>query len=227
MARKRRTVGIQRALPGGPWEIEITDRKLLVSSLGEPLVVAFCRCFVHADRLTALSSFGGLSANAHGENSVAHDRNRQTMFWFVTGTFLEFQPAINGLTGELRRAGLLTPRLRGWGALKELQGWSRGALLRRLRNNAAFHVDEPAIRAGVIGLAAGRERWILARGDDRRMLTAQIPFGMEALLKGLSITRADMHNLIRGAAKRQRRVPGALQGMFLAALRRKGLTLQQ
>jgi len=149
------------------------------------------------------------------------------MFWFVTGTFLEFQPAINGLTGELRRAGLLTPRLRGWTALKQLQGWSRGPLLRRLRNKVAFHVDEPEIRAGVIGLVAGRERWILARGDDRRMMTAQIPFGMEALLKGLSITRADMHNLIRGAAKRQRRVPDALQDMFLAVLRRKGLTLRR
>ncbi len=227
MARKRLTVGTFRTLPGGPWEIEITDRRLLVSTLGDSLIVAFCRCFVHADRLTALTSFGALSVNAHGENSVAHERNLQTMFWFVTGTFLELQPAINGLTRELRRAGLLTPRLRGWAALKEVQGWSRGPLLRRLRNKVVFHVDEPEVRAGVMALAAGKERWLLARGDDRRMMTAQIPFGMEALLKGLTISRADAHNFIRSAAKRQRRVPAALQEMFLAVLRRKGLTLRR
>jgi hypothetical protein len=57
------------------------------------------------------------------------------------------------------------------------------------------------------------------------MTTTQVAFGLEPLLKGLNISRRDMHFLIKGAARRQLRIPTALQEVFLAILDQKGLVL--
>lgn len=225
MAIKRVQVARFTDLHGGPWQIEITDRGRLAAALGEPLLIAFCRCFVHADRINSLSCFFVLSIKVLGEKSVAHERNLQTMFWFVAGTLLELRRAVQDLEKELKAASLMSPRLKGWRTLRELQTWTRGKLLWRVRNKIAYHADSDEIRAGLKVLLASRDRWLLIRGDDNRMVSAQVPFGTEPLLKGLRISKRDMLNFIRGAAKRQLRIPSALQDLFKTILQRRGLDI--
>ncbi|PYQ21372.1 MAG: hypothetical protein DMF81_15640, partial [Acidobacteria bacterium] len=54
---------------------EITDFPAVRAAMGDELLAAFCQCFVHADRLTALTDFGSMSGQRHGESSMAHVRN--------------------------------------------------------------------------------------------------------------------------------------------------------
>jgi hypothetical protein len=209
------------------WEVEITDRPLLVATLGEPLVVAFCRCFVHGDRLSALRSLVVGTIGNTRKLSVATKRNLDTIFWYSAGTLLELQKSLADLDRELHQAGLTTVRLKGWPALRELSSWSRSKLLRRLRNKVAFHVDAAEIRAGLRAPIPAGEPWLLAQGDDASMHKAHVPFGTHPLLVGLQIRRQDMGPLIRGVVERQRRIPLALHDAFLAVLRRKGLVIER
>jgi hypothetical protein len=211
---------------GGKWEVEITDRPLLVATLGEPLVVAFCRCFVHGDRLAALSSLVVGTIGDTRRLSVATKRNLDTIFWYSTGTLLELQKALADLARELHAAGLTTVRLKGWPVLRELSSWSQSKLLRHLRNKIAFHVDTAEIRAGLRAPVPAGEPWLLAHGDDVSMHDAHVPFGTHPLLVGLQIRRQDMGPLIKGVVERQRRIPLALHDAFLTVLRRKGLLIE-
>ena len=225
MEIKRVQVARFTDLLGGQWQIEVTDRGRIAAALGEPLLIAFCRCFVHADRINSLSCFFVLSIKVLGEKSVAHERNLQTMFWFVAGTLLELRRAVQDLEKELKAAGLMSPRLKGWRIFRELQTWAGGKLLWRLRNKISFHADPDEIQAGLRDLLASRDRWLLIKGDDRRMLSAQVPFGTEPLLRGLSISKRDILNFIRGVAKRQLQIPSALQDLFKTILQRRGLDI--
>lgn len=221
--KKKAVVGAYRELTGGSWETVITDRHALASALGEPLLGSFCASFIHADRLISLSSFVGLSVNHYGQHSAALERNLQTMFWFNAGVLLELRRAIIDLDSELRAVGIRPSTLKGWRELRELRGWKEGRLLWHLRNKIGFHVDQKEVRKGVRALLAEKERWVLARGDDARLATAYVPFGLEPLMRGLAITKKEMRAFIRQAAKRQLHIPGALRNVFMAALRRKGL----
>lgn len=226
MRRQRAAVGRLTGSPTARWEIEITDRARLESALGAPLLAAFCRCFVHADRINSLTSFGALSNRAYSPDSVSHQRNLQTMFWFVAGTLLELRRALPDLEAALLSTGLMSPRLPGWRVFRELKAWSKGALLWKLRNKMAFHVDAGDVKAGVQSLLIRRDRWVYLTGDSPQILNTQVHLGTEALWHGLKISHRDMNNLIRGAQKHQMRVPSALQDLFSASLRRKGVVFE-
>ena len=114
--------------------------------------------------------------------------------------------------------------MRGWRAIAGIQSWSKTPLLVRLRNKLAYHVDRPEIVAGLKEVVKAREPWILARGDDNRMATTQVPLGYEPLLQGLKVNRKDMRELARGVARRQR-VPTSFQLLFLAVLSKRRLRL--
>jgi hypothetical protein len=225
MARKKLIVGTSRTAANGNWVIEIDDPATLVTGLGEPLVAAFCQCFIHVDRISALTAFGALSDRMYGHGTVAHERNLHAMFWYVAGTLFELQHAIGALRSALGSAGLFNPRMKGWRGIGELHSWSKTPLLKRLRNKLAYHVDRPEIIAGLREVVTSGKPWILARGDDNRMETTQIPMGYEPLLRGLKVNGKDMRELVRGVARRQR-VPGSFQLLFLAVLSKRGLGLR-
>ena len=226
MRRRRAQVGLYTREPNRPWQIEITDSARLESALGTPLLMAFCRCFVHADRINSLTSFGALSNRGYPPHSVAHQRNLQTMFWFTAGTLLELRRALPDLESALVGAGVMSPRLPGWRVFRELKAWSKGPLLWKLRNKMVFHVDAGDVKAGVQSLLRSGDPWVYLTGDNDQMLTSQVQLGTEALWHGLKISQRDMSNLIRGAAKHQMRVPSALQILFSAVLRRRRVALQ-
>ena len=58
-------------------------------SLGRDVLNAFSRCFVHVDRLTSTISCIYASGELHGRDSVAFERDQNTMVWFTVGTLRE------------------------------------------------------------------------------------------------------------------------------------------
>ena len=171
------TVAVLREWPGG-WEVEITDRPLLVRTLGEGLLVAFCRCFIHGDRLAALTSLGKGTCSADGVRTVAGERDLDALLWFACGTLRELTKAVADVERELRAGGVEATPLRGWTVLRELSSWSKRGLLRHVRNKIGFHVDPNMIRAGLTAESPEAEPWLLAHGDRPSMADAHTPFGM-------------------------------------------------
>jgi hypothetical protein len=194
-----RCVGVLRDHASGSWEVEITDRPLLLDALGEPLVIAFCRCFVHADRLAALASLAHAYAPDEQHLGITARRNIDAVFWFAAGSLLELQEAVAEVGRGLHRSGISTAELEGWSILHELSTWRQGKLLRRLRNKMAFHIDAEDIRVGLRSPIPEEEPWLLARGESPNMRDAHVPFGTHPLLVGLQIQRQDMGPLGFGA----------------------------
>jgi hypothetical protein len=209
----------------GAWKLVVTTRRLLASRLGEPLLAAFCRCSVHIDRLNGINALMVLSAQQNQPTSVAYLRDMQVLMWYAMGVLSEFRIATDDLSKALRQTGMTPSSLAGWRSLQALNGWSRSDLLRRLRNKIAFHVDPGEVAKGVRSLVAGRRRWVFATGDNHLMTTIQFPFGVEAALKSLSISKRDMLYLMKGTLRRQKTLPTALQELFVAALERKNLKI--
>lgn len=58
---------------------------------------------------------------------------------------------------------------------------------RRMRDKAAFHVDEDVVSAGIDELIADRKDVILCRGDGRKSVRTSMSLGTEALFNGLRI----------------------------------------
>jgi len=48
--------------------LELTDVAALIDRIGERVMVAFCRCLVHVDRLNSLLDFVQMSIDVHGEH---------------------------------------------------------------------------------------------------------------------------------------------------------------
>jgi hypothetical protein len=222
---KKTVVARYHELPAGGWEIVISDRRTLVSVLGEQLMGCFCAAFIQADRLNALSSFVLLSDEHHGQDSRAHERNLHAMLWFNAGVLLEFRRAVQDLDRELQAKGINPSTLSGWRVLRQVRDWKQGQLLWRLRNKIGFHADQKEIRKGLRALLPEREPWVMVRGDDARVATSYVPFGLQPLMRGLAITKREMRGFIRQAAKRQLEVPPAVQNVFMATLRRKRLSV--
>src|SRR2546428_5042060 len=90
-----RAVLIEEA--GSKWKIRLKDVGAFREQLGPDVLNAFCRCFVHVDRLQALNSFAFVSEKYHGPHSVAFGRNLNTMVWFTVGTLRELASTIRDL----------------------------------------------------------------------------------------------------------------------------------
>src|SRR5262245_35969143 len=76
------------------WKIELRNFKQLDEALGRDVLNAFCRCFVHADRLTSTISCIFASEKLYTRESVGFERDLHTMVWFTIGTLRELALAI-------------------------------------------------------------------------------------------------------------------------------------
>jgi hypothetical protein len=208
----------------GSWEIVVSNRSLLIETLGEALVAAFCRCFVHADRLSALLSFAYMTTQTHSLDSATFSRNLDMVVWFTAGTLREFEHAIDGLVQELRAAQIPHAQLPGWSDVQILHRWSKERLPQNIRNSIAFHVDKEPMLKGVRALAQSSERWVFAKGDDATAGRTHLDFGRLPLLKGLSLCIDEQ--FIREVRNFKASVPAAFQQMFVGVLEYKGLRLQ-
>ena len=103
------------------WKIELRNFAQYRDAFGTDVMNAFCRCFIHADRLTSMVSFAYVSDRYHGRDSVAFGRNLYVMVWFTVGTLRELARAINDCRNALAIRGLLDAKAAPWIKLRELE----------------------------------------------------------------------------------------------------------
>ena len=171
----------------GGWEIELRSPKGFDELLGRDVLNAFCRCFVHANRLNSTISCMHTSEQFHGRASVAYWRDQDTLLWFTIGTLRELARAIQRLRTALAKRQLLDHESEPWVALRELEmRWGNDAFFRKMRDRGAFHVDEEAVNKGLDELL--REPHVtLAKGQGRKDVDSWLPLGLLALHNGLGM----------------------------------------
>lgn len=169
----------------GKWKIELKEFRAFREQLGSDVLNAFCRCFVHADRLQALVSFAFVSEKYHGADSVAFSRNLNTMVWFTVGTLRELASAIRELRSALKKRDLLEPDSDPWLKLRELEDrWENDAFFRKKRDTIAFHVDGDVIEKGLDELVKDKAEVFLSQGDAKHADATSLTLGFHALVNG-------------------------------------------
>ena len=174
--------------PAGPWEFKLRNLRRFDEVFGRPVLSAFCRCFVHVDRLNSLISCMHTSEQFHGRDSVAYARDLNTLVWFTVGTLRELALAIQGLRTTLATRGRLDAESAPWVALRDLERrWENNADYRRMRNQAAFHVDPEVIERGLNVLVEDEDDVTLAEGRGARHVDSRLTLGMLSLHNGLEL----------------------------------------
>ena len=126
----------------GQWKIELRNFPEVEKALGRDVLRAFCRCFIHSDRLTSIASCTVASGQHHGRDSTAHGRDVWSMVWFSIGTLRELAHAIRAARSALKKRDLLDPESAHWVTLRELEDrWENDEFFRDKRDKVAFHVD--------------------------------------------------------------------------------------
>jgi len=210
----------------GSWRFEITDFPAVRSALGDEVLVAFCCCFAHGDRLTALTDFAAMSGKRHGESSAAHTRNLHAMFWLVAGTLRELALAVRYLRSELAKRQMLANLGEAWVRVQRIEAWEDDAQRRDLRNKLGFHVDMEAIRKGLARMSDNGEPVLVAAGDGREIYRTYLPLGLDAAFRGLELPEAELEGLVSSTAEHQL-VPKDLQEVFMTVMQRCGVTVGQ
>jgi hypothetical protein len=174
--------------PDGPWELKVRNLRRFGEVFERPVLSAFCRCFVHVDRLNSLISCMHTSQQFHGRDSVAYARDLNTLVWFTVGTLRELARAIQGLRTALARRGRLDAESAPWVALRDLERrWDNDADYRRMRDQAAFHVDPEVIERGLNVLIEDEDDVTLAEGRGPRHVDSRLTLGMLSLHNGLGL----------------------------------------
>ena len=183
----------------GKWKIELRNFPELEKALGRDVVNAFCRCFVHSDRLTSIISCNYASEQSHGRDSTAYGRDFTSMIWFAIGTLRELARAIRDARAALAKRGWLEPESEHWAALRKIEDrWENDEFFRTKRNVAAFHVDKELIDKGLNELV--KDHVInLAEGQGEKNVDSTLSLGALALFHGLEMSfRVRCQGVFRG-----------------------------
>lgn len=172
----------------GKWKMELINFPEIEKALGREVLNAFCRCFVHSDRLTSMVSCIHASEQHHGPDSTAHRRDHLSMVWFTIGTLRELARAIGVAHDALYKRDWLDPESKHWAVLRELRRrWEKDAVFRKVRDRAAFHVDSEVIDKGLNELV--KHHVIeLAEGQGEKNIDSTLTLGDLALLVGLELS---------------------------------------
>ena len=171
----------------GPWKLKLRNLARFDELFGRRVLTAFCRCFVHVDRLNSLISCMHTSEQYHGGDSVAYARDLNTLVWFTVGTLRELAHAIQHLRSALARCGRLDPESAPWVTLRDLEQRWENDVYPRMRNQAAFHVDEEVIGRGLNELVNDEDDVTLAEGYGPRHVASRLTLGLLALHNGLDL----------------------------------------
>ena len=178
--------------PDGPWEVKLRNLGRFEEVFGRDVLTAFCRCFVHVDRLNGLISCMYTSQDFHGRDSLPYARDLDALLWFTAGTLRELARAIQGLRSALAQRGRLAPESDPWVILRNLeQQWENNDQYRRLRNQAAFHVDPEVIERGLKALVEEEDDVTLAHGRGSKQVDSRLTLGFLSLHNGLGLDRED------------------------------------
>jgi hypothetical protein len=204
------------------WTLELREFKAFREAIGPDVMNAFCRCFVHSDRLTSLISFAYVSQKHHGRESRAFGRNLQTMVWFTVGTLRELAVAIRDLRSALAKRKKLNPDSEPWKKLRAVEKrWEDDPFYREMRNIAAFHVDPEIVEKGLVELAKERTV-ILSEGESRKSDASSIRIGLEALFNGCGKDLDDFGTFMSTVGE-DHDICGAIEEAFLLAVEDAGL----
>ena len=204
------------------WRIELRDLKGFRDALGADVMNGFCRCFVHADRLTSLISLAYASMEQHGHSSLAFARNLQTRVWFTIGTLRELAHAIRDTRSALANRGLVNPQSKPWETLREVETrWDGDPFFREMRNVASFHVDRGVIETGLTAMEADGIA-ILCEGSGPNMDDSTLRLGLESLLNGTGRALADFERFF-ATVSADHGISTTIQEAFILALDVKGI----
>ena len=184
---------------------------------------AFCRCFVHSDRLTSTMSCTYASEQHHGRDSIAFGRDLVSMVWFTIGELRELGLAIRAARTALAKRGWLEPKSAHWTILRELEDrWENDEFFRGMRNVAAFHVDKEVIDKGLNHLA--KDPVVeLAEGQGEKNVDSTLSLGVLALFRGLEVGLDEYGAFISEVTKDNVVVASAVQTAFVRAAEAAGV----
>lgn len=187
-----------RKLTASPrWKVELRNFRRVDEVLGRDVLNGFCRCFIHADRLTSTISCLYSSEQFHGRNSKASSRDLISMVWFTVGTLREMALAVRDLRAALARRGSFDPNSAPWKRLREIeQRWEDDEFFRNMRNLAAFHIDRGVIDKGLAVLVRDDPNTVLCEGDGRKSVRTLLTLGEEALFNGFEIDLATYREFV-------------------------------
>ena len=210
----------------GRWKIELVNFQKFDEVLTRDVLNAFCRCFVHSDRLTSTTSCIAASAQLHGKDSIVFGRDLLTLVWFTVGTLRELALTLKALRSALKKRGLLDSGSAPWVTLSELEKrWKRNEFL-RMRNVAAFHIDKKIINDGLTKMIKDSVDVTLAEGDGEKNVSSQTPVGTLALHTGLWPSLDDLKGygeFIRSVNKDHNEASEAIQKAFIQACEKAGI----
>ena len=208
------------------WAIEATDFSHLCQTLGMDVMNGFCRCFVHADRLTSLIGFVFASEERYGKDSPPFHRDLQTMVWFAVGTLRELALAIRDLRSSLAKRGGVDFGTEPWATLIGVERrWEDDEFYRRMRNVVAFHVDKAMTGKGLDALAS-QGRVVLVQGDGRPQRHSFLRVGLEALFMGSDMTIEEFETFMESVGNDQG-VSGAIEEAFIQSLNAAGIPFHE
>ncbi len=206
----------------GPWKFKLRNLGRFDEVFGRGVLNAFCRCFVHVDRLNSLISCMCTSEQYHGGDSIAYARDRNTLVWFSVGTLRELARAIQHLRSALARCGRLDPESAPWVTLRNLERRWDNAEYRRMRDQAAFHVDERVIERGLNELVEDEEDVTLAEGHGPKHVDSQLTLGLLALHNGLGLGLDDYREFLQVVMEDHGAAGKAIQEAFVLAAKQLG-----
>jgi hypothetical protein len=199
------------------WTIEIRNFAKVREALGADVMNAFCRSFIHADRLTSIISFAHASQKLYGRDSIAFGRDLHTMVWFTIGTLRELAHAVRDCRNALAKRKMLDPASPPWVKLRDLENrWDRNEAFFNMRNKGAFHVDDDVVEAGIATILAERTHAELSRGDGSKSQTSTLTLGLEALHNGLGMDLEEYGRFLEQVTK-DHEITQSIQEAFIDA----------
>ena len=214
----------------GTWNIELVEEttnqtwKLELRNLGRfdevfdrRVLNAFCRCFVHVNRLNSMISCMYTSEQYHGRQSVAYARDLNTLMWFTVGTLRELARAIQHLRSALATCDRLDPESAPWVTLRNLEGRWDNNEYRRMRDQVAFHVDEEVIEKGLTELVDDGDAVTLADGQGPRQVDSHLTLGFLALHNGLDMDPDGLREFVEVVMADHGAAGKAIQEAFILA----------
>ena len=123
------------------------------------------------------------------------------MIWFTIGTLREFAAAIRDLRSALTKRKWLDPDSAPWIALKDVEKrWEDDEVFRRMRDQAAFHVDREIIDQGLDELL--KERDVdLCQGDGEKSVSSSLTLGSVAIHNGLDMDLDAYRNFLERSVR--------------------------
>lgn len=202
----------------GPWQFKLRNLRRFDEVFGRDVLRAFCRCFVHVDRLNSMISCMHTSQQYHGPDSVAYGRDLNTLVWFTVGTLRELARAIHGLRAALARRDRLDAESAPWVTMSNLvRRWENDDGYRRMRDQAAFHVDPDVIERGLNILVEDEDDVTLAEGRDARHVDSRLTLGFLSLQNGLNLDLEGYGEFLETVMEDHTAAGTAIQEAFVAA----------